>query len=147
MRLRQREGRFLVLGDRVACGLEGVSVVALLTTIAPRRARKLPLVLILVAIHTPCKLDHVTGILACRLMAPLALHLLMRRHQRKLGLGVVRNREGGRLPSRDSVTTLAPAAIYPLKELAAVGIGLVAIRTELVRNRRLEVSASVASHA
>lgn len=94
MRSHECEARFLVFGDRIACRLKGRFVVALLTTIAPWRACKLPLVLILVAVHALSELDLVEGRPACRLMTRGTFHLLVRKYNWESSLGVIPGRKG-----------------------------------------------------
>jgi len=77
--------------DCVVRYLEGASVVALLAAVPPGYASKLPMVLILMAIHAPLKFDLVAGRLAFRLMARGALHFRMWKHQRELRFRVICN--------------------------------------------------------
>ena len=120
---------------------------ALLATIEPGRGGKLALVLILVAIDAQGVFQPVRGRLAGRRMAIGALHLLMRKHQRELGFGVVGRRISGRLPTIDRVATLAAALVCALNELAAMRIRLVAVRAIGKGDRQIEVGALVAGNA
>ena len=90
MPVGKRETGLLVLGQRVAGGLECEAVVALLTTIAPGFADKLALVFVLVAVHAKRKLDSVTCFLSRRNVAIGAFDFFVRRHERKLCLSVIR---------------------------------------------------------
>lgn len=86
---RERKRRFLVICQREACGLEGGSIVALLTAVAPWLACKLAFVLVLVAIHASRELDFEFRRRASRHMTRGTLHLRMRRCKWKAGLGMV----------------------------------------------------------
>lgn len=86
---REREGGLLVLLQREAGGLERGSVMAALALIEPRRFGELPLVLVLVAVHTARKGNLETRFLAGGNVALRALHLLVRKHQRVLRFRVI----------------------------------------------------------
>lgn len=120
---------------------------ALIAAVAPRRRGKLPIVFILVAIEAGCELDFVAGRLAGRSMTVGALDLGVRRDQRKLGFGVISHRVGGRNPSFNGVAAFAASFVSPRKELAAMWVGLVAVRALDMGNLRLEVGALVAGEA
>jgi len=121
--------------------------VTLFAAVLPGSGGELALVLILVAIQALRKLDFVLGFLAGRDVTCSALDCGMREGQRKLGLRMIRVRESARNPSLDGVAAFAAAFVASLEELAAMGIGLVAIRTVVVWDRRLEVSSLVAGFA
>lgn len=143
----QWEAGLLMLGQRVVRRPKSGTIVALLAAIAPRFGCELALVLILVAIHTLRKVDLVAGLLASRRMAVGTLHFAVRKHQWEARLGMLGSRIGGRDPALHCVATLATASIGALQELAAVRVGLVAIRTERVFNGRLEIAAFMAGEA
>ena len=71
----------------------------------------------------------------------------MRKGEREFGLGMIRGREGGGLPALHSVAAFAPAFVGALKELPAVRVGLMAIRTIVVRDRGLEIARLVTGFA
>ena len=60
---------------------------------------------------------------------------------------MIRHCKGGRSPACHSVATLAAATVGALEKLAAMWIGLVAINTSVMGDRRLEVPALVAGQA
>lgn len=141
------EAGLLVLGECVVCRLKGRPCMALLASVPPRRARKLPLVFIGVAIHALRELDFELRILARGHVALGTLHTGVREDQREPSLRVVGGGEGGWTPSLDRVTTLALSAIGAEHKLASMGIGLVAIRACIVWNRGLEVGPLVTTFA
>jgi hypothetical protein len=113
----------------------------------PGWTRKLPLMLICVAIDTTGKLDFESGRLACRCVARCALDDRMRKGQWEAGLRMIGNRERGRAPALNSVAAFASAFIRTRKELAAVWIGLVAVCAGSVGNWCFEIASCVAGQA
>lgn len=142
----QRPVGLLVLTQRVAGGLEGDSCMALFTAVTPWFVGKLALVLILMAIHAERKLHPVTSLLACWDMTACALHLGVRRHERKAGFGVAARCVGRRAPAIHRVATLAPPPVGALLELASMLV-FMAIHAICKRDRRIEVRGLVASQA
>ena len=78
---RQREIRLLVLDQRVGRRLERRPRVAWLASIAPRRAGKLPLMFIGVAIHALGELDLEFRVVPCGHMARSTFHTGVRKDQ------------------------------------------------------------------
>ena len=146
MTTRQRKVRLLVLRHRVVRCLERRPSVALLAPVVPRSTRKLPLMLVLMAVDAQRKLQTVAPRRPLRRVAVVALHLGMRRHQRKLRLRMIRHRVRRLVPVLHSVAALALPLIRPTRKLSAVNI-LVAIQALRMRDLRLEVPSLMASVA
>jgi len=103
--------------------------------------------LIGVAIDALRELDLEFRVIARGHMARCTLHRGVRKDQRESRLRVIRNREGRRTPSLHGVAALTLSTIGAMRELAAMRIGLVAIRACIVRYRCLEVRALVTTLA
>lgn len=143
----QRPTGLLVLGQRVAGGLEGGARVALLAAVGPRCAGKLAFVLVFVAIHAEGKLHLEDRLLAGWDMAFGAFHHSVRKHQREFGLCMIGRREGGRTPTIHRVAALALAAVGALGKLPAVRIGRMTVGALRMTDRCLEVFTLVAGDA
>ena len=143
----QRETRLLVLGQREARSLECRPGMALLAAIQPRFRRKLPFMLILVAVGTFGKFDLESRLLAGGNVASCAGHLFMRKLDRIAALGMIRDREKGRTPALFIVATHTLSAIRPLRKLTTVRIWIMAVFARLVRDRHMKIRTLVAGHA
>lgn len=99
------------------------------------------------AIRAESKLDLEEGIAPGGNVALGAGNRSVLAGQRISGRQVVFHGESGRTPALDTMAGFALAAVRASGELAIMGIGLVAIRAELVRNGTLEVGAGMAAFA
>lgn len=95
------------------------------------------------AIDAKCKLHLELRVVPRRNVTRGALHGRMRKSEREAGLRMIDNRERRRTPALNRMAAFATSAVGTLRKLAAVWIGLVAISTGIVRDRRLEVSTLV----
>ncbi len=111
-----------------------------------RRCRKLPLVLVLVAICAVIELDQVQGVFAFRNMTAAALHGGMLELQRIRGLRMFFHPKRGRLESGNGVAGRTFAGVGALDELPVV-LTLVATGALIECERLLEIAAGVALHA
>lgn len=143
----EREVRFLMLLQGVIRTVEGDSVMALLTAVAPGITRELARVLVLVAIHAERKADLVAGRFTGWGVAIGALYLGVRGYERKARLGVLGDRIGGGNPAVHRVATLASPPVGAFQKLASVRVGLVAIGAICEGDGRFEIRILVAAQA
>lgn len=140
---RQGEPGLLMTGYIERRVVECRFIVTALAVVEVWRSGKLVVVHILMAIDALRCLDPKHCALSCRHMALGASNIGVLGAKRELGLAVVANCEFCRPEAIEGMTRVASTTIGPGQELAIVGVRLVAIRTEVVLDRRLEVAIAV----
>ena len=123
---------------------KGLRRMATLAAVRQRGCGELPGMFVLVAISAQCEVDFVPCRRTLGNMALCASDLGVRSLERVVAGAVILHGKGRGLPAIHGVAGLALAAVFALGKLAAVRIGSVAIRAELVGNGRLQVAAVVA---
>ena len=147
MRARQAEAALLMLRDREGRGMESADRVARLAPVAVRLRRKLPLVNVLVAVETFRKRELVPRGGSCGNVALIARHLGVLTFKRIRRESVFLHAEQRGLPAVYGVAGGAFALVLSLRELPAMRIGRMAIRTIGERHRLLEIASRVALQA
>src|SRR5450631_1199230 len=109
----RKAGALMFLQSKICC-LERNPVVTLLAAVAPRSACELPLVFILVAVHTSCKFDFEFRLLSRGNMAGSAFDGCVRSHRGEAGLCVICNAKRGGAPTLHRMATLATTSVSPL---------------------------------
>jgi len=147
VRARQPEAALLMLCDREGRRMESADRVARLAPVVVRRRRKLPLVNVLVAVEAFRERKLVPRRGPRGNVALVARHLGVLSFERIRGESVLLHAEQRRLPAIHGVTGGAFALVLPLRELPAVGIGIVAVRAIRERDLFLEIAVRVALQA
>ena len=139
--------RLFVPGQRKRRRLVSLQRVAALAGVEVRRPSELPIVLVLVAIGAVRKLDLEERVLAFGNMTLGAFDREVFPFERISGSGMIFCRKGRRFKTIHGVAGRALRTPGPLRELAIMWIGLVAIHALRERDRLFEISTSVAERA
>jgi len=127
-------------------GFERCAAVALLATIAPRRAGKLSLVLVLVAIDALGEFDFEFCVFAGGRVARIAFHAGMRKRERETGFGVIGDGEYRGAPTLHGMAAFAASSIGALRKLTLMLV-FVAVGAYRMRNGCFEVAVFMTAHA
>ena len=132
MRCLQGKARPVMSGQGVNRRRPAGLAVAILAAVLVGRTRELAFVGVLVACGAGGEGHAIRGLFTLWQMALCARHTGMLSEQRVGGPGVVRDGETGRLPSGFAVAGLAVAAVFAMRELAAM---LVRVAIQAARER------------
>lgn len=144
---RQKEARLLMASQRESGWTISFKRMALVALVQIGRGGKLAGMTIAVTIRTKLELDLVERLFSLWGVALPALQTRVPSLQRICGCRMFFDAKLCRFESFDGVTGRAVAAVSPLRELPAVWVGPMAIRTLFKRHRLLEIITRVALNA